>query len=265
CQYFAGIEKISQAHTRAIESTSGQIITFAGNPILALFSSCAGGHTEDYQNCFSDPDTGAFPPPPLPYLTGVPEGKLPPGYDHGPATEIAMRALFRTAHPETDDGWASQFRWSVHMTGAMIESEMHHTLEKLQNDRDTAPFVVAPPRTVPFRHITGFFVPKRGVAGTAIELEIRTHRAQWKVSKELVIRSVFKCPELNIARLKSARIFFDHHYDNLGDIESIDIHGLGFGHGVGLQQTGSQGLALKGMKYQDITAHYFKGTQVQVV
>lgn len=37
---------------------------------------------------------------------------------------------------------------------------------------------------------------------------------------------------------------------------------LGFGHGVGLSQTGSDALAKQGFSYQDILKHYYTGIEI---
>ncbi|HEY9775019.1 MAG TPA: SpoIID/LytB domain-containing protein [Planktothrix sp.] len=264
CQYFAGRDAISPKQKQAIAETKGQIVTYESKPILALFSSSAGGHTEDYDNCFSDPITGAFPPPPLPYLKGVAEGELPAGYTADGVTEVAMRELFNEASPQTYDGWASQFKWSVSISADLLESHIHHTVETMLAQKEQAAFIT-PPASKTFGHIKSFKVERRGVAGTAIELSVETSTGAWKFEKELVIRSIFKIPELKLARLRSGRILFDHHYGNLGFLSSLQVRGLGFGHGVGLQQTGAEGMARKGKTYKEITAHYFKGTEISTV
>src|SRR5512133_3031476 len=40
------------------------------------------------------------------------------------------------------------------------------------------------------------------------------------------------------------------------------IRGAGFGHGIGLSQYGAYGYALHGRDYQQILAHYYKGTRL---
>lgn len=37
---------------------------------------------------------------------------------------------------------------------------------------------------------------------------------------------------------------------------------FGYGHGVGLSQTGADSLAKQGMAYNDILMHFYTGTQV---
>jgi stage II sporulation protein D len=40
----------------------------------------------------------------------------------------------------------------------------------------------------------------------------------------------------------------------------VVVRGAGFGHGIGMSQYGAYGYAKKGMKWQDILAHYYTGT-----
>src|SRR3954452_24184334 len=40
------------------------------------------------------------------------------------------------------------------------------------------------------------------------------------------------------------------------------IRGAGFGHGVGMSQYGAYGVALHGVGYRDILAHYYTGTSI---
>lgn len=266
CQYFAGHKQVtSSRHLEAIESTSGEIVVYAGKPILALFSSNAGGHTSNYENCFSDPSTGQFPPPPIPYLRGVAEGNLSKAFsENSTAAELesALKALWHSQTPNTYDSWSPHFKWHVRMPAQALEAHMHHELSKLMKEKETAPFVI-PPKNGQFGHIEKFSVSARGASGVAIELNIHTSAGIWKVKKELIIRSAFKNPELKLARLKSARLFFEHENDHLGLLNIVTVRGLGWGHGVGLQQTGAQGMALKGKSYRDIISHYFTNTQIE--
>ena len=48
-----------------------------------------------------------------------------------------------------------------------------------------------------------------------------------------------------------------------GLISSINLKGLGWGHGVGMQQTGAQGWAKAGRDYRQILAHYYQGTKIE--
>jgi SpoIID/LytB domain protein len=47
-----------------------------------------------------------------------------------------------------------------------------------------------------------------------------------------------------------------------GTIAGWTFRGAGWGHGVGLCQSGARGAALAGLNYRQILAHYFRQTAV---
>lgn len=259
CQYFAGVQSISERHREAIMSTASEILTYEGKPILALFSSNSGSCTEDYQNCFSDPASGAFPPAALPYLQSESEREF--AENKQSLTEASLRAIYFNNEFVSADSWSPHFRWSVHMPASALEAHMHHEIYEMRKDPAVAPFIVAP-ASKEFGHIKSFKVTKRGKSGSAIELEIETSAGIWTVKKELVIRSVFKNNELKLKRLKSAKLFFDFKHDSIGLLSHVTVYGLGWGHGVGMQQTGAQGWAKRGKNYKQILAHYFRNSEI---
>lgn len=268
CQYFAGHKAVGSAkHTQAIESTAGEILKYGDKAILALFSSNAGGYTSNYEDCFSDPKTNLFPPAPIAYLKAVPEKQqvttIAPTLSVK-EIEAQLKETWHSQQRSTFDSWSPHFKWSVRMPAQALEAHMHHELSVLHKDKETAPFVI-PPQGGQFGHIQKFEVIERGISGVAIQLAIHTSAGQWLVKKELVIRSAFKNSEIKLARLKSAKIFFEHEHDRLGLLSSVTVRGLGWGHGVGLQQTGAQGMALLGKQYREILAHYFTNAQIHKI
>lgn len=265
CQYFAGHKAVtSTKHMQAIEATTGEILKYGTRAILALFSSNAGGCTSNYEDCFSDPKTNFFPPAPIPYLKAVQE-KLHGAIElkHASPTELEahLKEMWQSKQHTTFDSWSPHFKWSVQIPAHSLEAHMHHELSLLLKDKESAPFVI-PPEGGKFGHINKFSVTKRGVSGVAMELTVHTSTGDWQIRKELIIRSAFKNPEIKLARLKSAKIFFEHQHDHLGLLSSLTVKGLGWGHGVGLQQTGAQGMALAGKHYRDILVHYFTNAQI---
>jgi stage II sporulation protein D len=262
CQYFGGANlKLSGRYLQAIETTKNEVLTWNDKPVLALFSSCSGGHTENYENCFSDQSNNAFPGEHLEYLRGVPEGDFS-NFASNVGSEGFLKELWNKSKPETCDAWSTQFKWSVNLSADALEAHMHHVVaEELMNDPQSAPFIVPPPSNK-FGHIKELSISKRGVSGTGMSLQIQTSTGTWQINKELVIRNAFKNPDVALKRLKSAKIFFQHTSGNLGLLEHLKIYGLGWGHGVGMQQTGAQGLALQGQGYKQILQHYFKSIKI---
>ena len=100
CQVYKGTEGEDPLSDRAVEETAGQILTYEGKPINALYTATCGGHTEDAPNVFRE-ERGA-------YLKGVPcypdevvmaawrralRGSPPPGPITGPSGEPIDEAL----------------------------------------------------------------------------------------------------------------------------------------------------------------------------
>jgi stage II sporulation protein D len=72
-QVYSGLSGESNTTQAAVNATVGQIVTYQGKPILAVFHSSSGGHTENVEDIWSER---------LPYLRGVPDYDLgSPGYE----------------------------------------------------------------------------------------------------------------------------------------------------------------------------------------
>jgi len=262
CQCFLGIdEHLTLKQQEAVEKTAGEILMYDNQPALALFSSCAGGHTEDYENCFSDLNTNAFPGTPIPYLKGVAESKSETNLANSKNGEELVRALWQSDNPGTVDAGSPKFKWHLRIPAGELDSHLHNTIESMLATKDQAPFVIPPSSSI-FGHIDSFNIDERGVAGTALSMSVKTSKGIWQFKKELIIRSVFKNTVSGIKRLNSARIFFTHNRYSNGLLSDLEICGLGFGHGVGLQQIGAQGWAKANFSYRSILNHYFQGCQV---
>jgi len=264
CQCF--IEKPCKPNSSyeiATFETEKQILTYQSQPALALFSSCAGGHTENYEDCFSDLESKAFPASPIPYLKGVSETLNDPKAQ-GVIDESFLKELWQKQQPQTFDAWSKNFRWLVKLSKQDLESHIHHNLSQLIKQEDFALFVV-PPQSGMFGEILSMSIIKRGVGGTAVKLKIETSKGAWEVKKELAIRKLFKNQNLNLKRLASAKVFFDQIKDDKGQLTNLHIYGLGSGHGVGLQQVGAEGLARLGRNYSDILSHYYAQAKIEKI
>ena len=72
-QVYRGLTSEANTTQAAVDATKGQIVTYHGKPILAVFHSASGGHTENVEDIWSDK---------MPYLRGVPDYDLgTPGYE----------------------------------------------------------------------------------------------------------------------------------------------------------------------------------------
>ncbi|HTO77186.1 MAG TPA: SpoIID/LytB domain-containing protein [Thermoanaerobaculia bacterium] len=95
-------------------------------------------------------------------------------------------------------------------------------------------------------------VTKRSAAGRAVELRVRTDVAETTL-RRFDLRQALGLPELlfTVERVQGAQ----------GEIEFVFL-GRGWGHGVGLCQNGSFGMALSGQTYDQILKHYYTGIDI---
>ncbi|MGN1153407.1 MAG: SpoIID/LytB domain-containing protein, partial [Candidatus Gastranaerophilaceae bacterium] len=106
-QVYFGYNTETETGDRAVKETEGIIAMYNHHPILALYSSCAGGYTENYSYAFSDPDTKQFPSPLKPYLISKPDIQGTPALNR----EDAAYKFYSTT-PESYDMKSRYYRWT---------------------------------------------------------------------------------------------------------------------------------------------------------
>ena len=92
---------------------------------------------------------------------------------------------------------------------------------------------------------------ERGVSGRIKLLRIRGSKYSMEIGKELIIRRY-----LSDTHLKSSAFEVEMTEDK------VILHGIGWGHGVGLCQIGAANMAHQGFSYSEILAHYYPGARL---
>jgi stage II sporulation protein D len=95
-------------------------------------------------------------------------------------------------------------------------------------------------------------VTRRGSSGRALQATITTDRSQLTLSG-FELRQALELPDLIFTVLKASAPD--------GSAEFVFV-GRGWGHGVGLCQNGSYGMALSGSKFDQILKHYYTGIEI---
>ncbi len=226
CQVYTGTGHENPRTTAAVEATRGEVLFTAGGRDLAdpVYSANCGGYTENDENVWPDM-------PPLPSLRGHRDGPVVPGdpYAHG-VTSANIAAFI--AHPPPSYcgsaklGAGDRFRWTV-------------TRGKQELDRLLAKDHLGT--------IQSIAVLSRGVSGRARAVRVTGSKGSRVIKGELRIRQAF-------GNLRSSLFVVEVHAG------SATFHGAGFGHGVGMCQTGAIGMAEQGKSYREILRHYYPGT-----
>ena len=229
CQVYAGTKREDDRTTRAVRATRGQMLFHEGELVDTVYSASCGGHTEHNEHVWGTP--------PDPSLRGRPDGEP----TLGEPTEEAVRAWVTSA-PATHCGstrlGASSYRWNQRVAVDVIRRGM----QAQNND-------VGVPRAIK--------VLRRGVSGRAIAVEVRgTLGRKTVIEGELNIRKAF-------GGLKSSLFVVDSNPGPSGHPVNFRFTGGGFGHGVGMCQTGAIGMAEAGKSFREILSHYYGGAVVE--
>lgn len=226
CQVYSGVAVESPKTRSAADLTRGKVLNFAGKAIHAVFSSNCGGHTQSGSGAgWAD----------LPYWEMVYDGETPAAIE----SPSGLASFFRTS-PEvfcrtSKYTWAPEFRWTrlisaEDLVGRLNRKTMIGKLKKIMI----------------FRSESGRVASLRFI-GTGGEV---------KLTKEHEIRRL-----LGLAPLRSTLFGADVFYDK-DFVKGLLVSGAGWGHGVGLCQSGAAGRAEAGQAYDKILPAYYPGTVV---
>ncbi len=226
CQVYSGTGHETPRTTAAVEATRGEVLFEAGGADLAdpVYSANCGGHTENNENVWSEMTA-------LPSLRGHRDAAKQKGDPFAGGVTSENVADF-IAHPppsycgQSKLGAGDRFRWTVTRT----RGELEKLLGKY--------------RLGPLKNIE---VLARGVSGRARSVRVSGSKRSEVIHGELHIRQAFGNlrSSLFVVQVKDGAAVF---------------HGAGFGHGVGMCQTGAIGMAEAGKNYREILRHYYPGT-----
>lgn len=247
CQRYQGLtRRPTQQASEAIEATRGEILTFNGCLCDARFSKCCGGITEQFSTCWQPTDP--------PYLQAVRDNAEDSAADV--SSEFAASEWIST-HPDAfcanpsekvlsmvlnnyDRSTPHLYRWTVGYTA--------HELADIIRERSG----------LDFGKIISLKPLHRGPSGRIDRLRIEGTKHTRIIGKELEIRRTLSRTHL----YSSAFIVRPHNPDSNNIPTTWELHGAGWGHGVGLCQIGAAVMATRGYSYREILAHYFRGAKL---
>lgn len=227
CQVFSGESAMSQAVAQKIAPTRGCVLAdSSGHLVDAVYAANCGGHGESNQYVWTTE--------PNPILRGVWDTDTPPALDLSEEKQVTD---FLT-NPRA--AWCSD---------ASVEGGNNYRWKKSLSGFDWNAIV----NSLGIGRIKSITDVARGVSGRMYRLTFVGERGSKTVMKELNIRKLF-------GGLKSSCFIADWTKDPLGFITGGTLTGAGFGHGVGMCQTGAQSMAKRGYSFDRILSHYFPGS-----
>ncbi|MCR3922239.1 MAG: SpoIID/LytB domain-containing protein [Firmicutes bacterium] len=268
-----------EASTAAVNHTAGVVVKYQGAIADTRFFSTSAGVTGNFEEIWHDQESGAFPGPPLPYLTS--KSQLRTGQLPAVSTEAGAREFFASTNWDGFDKNSPWFRWQVEMSRSELEAILRRYLPE-RYSMQAAYVLTAEGNTFvskalpedPLGELQDLRVIRRGEGGNIMELELVGTNGTYRLLKEYTIRFTLRPIKVssgsdvilarhdgstlaNYAILPSAYLVFDIKRNSQNAITSIRFQGGGNGHGAGMSQWGARGLAEDGRTFDDIVLHYY--------
>lgn len=226
-QVYNGVTQEAASVIEAVNATRGMILTFKGKPAGAFYYDNSGGYTE----------SGAFVwGSDRPYLRALPEKPL--AKREQPLTPDEL-ADWLSSQPDSStfrEGYfvRGAYRWTVWITREQLESRIRPKAK--------------------IGRIKAVIPMERGISG-------RVKRVMVKGTAGSYIVSGSSLP-YRLGGLRSTLFVVQPKVGRDGLPESFIFNGGGWGHGVGMSQSGAAGMALDGASVSEILAYYYPGTEL---
>lgn len=238
CQVYRGLARTNPRIDRAIAATERQVLTHGNELIDALYSATTGGVTAEFDDIWNGRNR--------PYLEPIVDATQPVwDLEQRPLADKQALRQFLARERGFNESGDSTFRW-----------RRERSLEALADDLRA--YLKASYRQGPdFEQLQALEVTERARSGRVLELVARTDAGPIVLTKT-EIRSALKPPRSTLFYLEP--LYASEAQQRLTGYAFV---GGGFGHGVGLSQTGAQTLARQGWSAERILAFYYRQTELR--
>jgi SpoIID/LytB domain protein len=231
CQVYSGASGEYAKTTSAVERTRGVVLSYAGDVARPLFHSTCGGHTQTVAELKGWGDA--------PYLTGVVDG---PERTSFPSSPLGLERWIKSSPPvycnRASGGPSPEFRWFRTVPAVFVG-------EKLERQFDIG-------------SLLGVSVVRRNSSGYANSLLLEGTEGNVQLEREGEVRRF-----LGIGPLRSGLYWLETKYGVDGRPDEFVVYGGGWGHGVGMCQTGAGEMARRGRTHAEILEHYYGKAQLK--
>lgn len=236
CQVYRGWESRVPTVEQAIRQTRGLVLSYNNQLIDAVYSSTTGGVTAAFEDAWLGQQRSYLQPR---------LDALRPLWDlkSKPLNQDANLKAFLQLREGFNEAGQPRFRWQRRRSLAEIQAELQAYLRDRRDSR------------AEFQQIQSVAVSQRSPSGRVLEVTVQSDRGPIVIGRDEVRRA--------FAGLFSTLFYLEPERDSQGRPVAYRFVGGGFGHGVGLSQTGAMGLARQGWNYDRILKFYYPQTQLE--
>lgn len=235
CQVYKGLTEVFPQTDKAIANTSGLVLTYQNELVDALYSASSGGVTAPFGDVWHGPER--------PYLRSLVDSpknvwdlsKQSLADENNLRRFLSLKTGFNEEKEDT-------FRWREDASLTAIGGFLKQYLQKKQHPQAN------------FKSISQVQVVQRSIGGRVLQMKVQTDLGAIDIDKD-EIRNAFYPPI-------STLFYLEPIYNPDKTLNGYAFVGGGFGHGVGMSQTGSYNLANLGWNGSRILSFYFPGAEV---
>ncbi len=237
CQVFAGNNKRTPETDKAVEETKGLCLFYGDEVIGAYYASNCGGMSENIENVW--PARSG----PVPYWSSHFDSDEILNYapKNNPEEWIMSNPnVFCNPyyHPELPEWSKKNFRWRVEMTNGELSSNLNEIKQ--------------------IGILKEIKIIERGNSGRIIKASFIGSKDSLELNSELDIRKIKTPP------FRSSCFVVEKVFDDQSNVKYL-FKGAGWGHGVGMCQSGAVARAFSGQTYEQILNHYFREAKIKSV
>ena len=243
CQVYRGITGAADVTDRAIATTQGLVLTYGNELVDALYSSNAGGVTAAFSHVWNGPDR-PYLQPVIDSVVGSWDITARPLSD-----EANLKAFLALETGFNEETWDT-FRWSEDATLEKIGQDLKDYLQRRSHPLAN------------FNEVQRLVVTERATSGRVQTLQLATDVGVVTLQKDEVIRAI----EAPLSLLfHTAGLYEQVPGEAEPQLVGYRFIGGGFGHGVGMSQTGAYNLGDLGWSSDRILKFYYPGTTLQPI
>lgn len=252
-QVYGGYLAETAASRKAVDATKGEVLFYNGNIIPAYFFSTSGGRTEDAADVWGNS---------VPYLKGVPDP-----YEYSPAKEPWIVTY-------TTSGIAA--RLSKYQLGVGTISKIYPAITtasgrvyelRVLGSSGTSAIQAGSIREVLGLYSTKFKLIQYGDIPDRASVRSASGTKNVRIGNSYVLSAegISKVPALSQYVVQGKGNWSNYPVAAPSERGVYYFAGMGYGHGVGLSQSGARGMAEEGFSYRKILAHYYTGCNIKAV
>lgn len=239
-QVYGGFEAEHSVSNDAVNGTKGIVAVYDGKLITAVFNSTSGGFSANNEDVWESEA--------VPYLRGVPDAERGKSFENVPTLEVFKnsrnsKSLRAASEGDFEADWSRYHRWNFEWSAA----EISQVLSSYFNTEVGKVYEIN--------------VTERSDSGRVLQIEFVTENGTFYEKKDRVRWALqYINASGNQAVLLSTLFHVEPVKENrTKEVIGFKVYGGGWGHGVGLSQTGAVGMAEKGYDYDRILKHYYQG------